>query len=66
MGVYDNRTETENVGVGDGYIKVTNSLVESHYLCVLGTTFVLIFIVRYLVIRVKRMEMMHRYKVRIW
>ena len=48
----------------DGYIKVTNSLVESNYLCVHGTTFVLIFIVRDLMMRVKRVEMMNHYKVR--
>ena len=50
--------------LGDEYIEVTNSLVENNYLCVLGTTFVLIFIVRDLVIRVKRVEMMHHYKAR--
>ena len=64
MGVYDNSTDTENVGEDGGYIKVTNSLVESNYLWVLGPTFVLIFIVRDLVMRVKRVEMMNHYKVR--
>ena len=65
MGVYDNSTETENVGEDDGYIKVTNSLFESNYLCVLGLKFVLFFIIRDLVIRVKRVEMNH-YTVRTW
>ena len=66
MGVYDNSTETENVAEDGGYIKVTNSLFESNYLCVPGPKFVLIFIVRDLVIRVKRVEMMNHYKIRTW
>ena len=66
MGVYDNSTETENVAEDGGYIKVTNSLVESNYLCVLCPKFVLILIVRDLVIGVKTVEMMNHYKVRTW
>ena len=49
-----------------GYIKVTNSLVKSNYLCILGPKYVLICIVRDLVIRVKTVEMMNHYEVRTW
>ena len=66
MGLHDNSTETENVGEDGGYIKVTNSLVESNYLCALGPKFLLIFVVRDFVMRVKRVEMMNHYKVRTW
>ena len=62
MGVYDKSTETKNVREDGGYIKVTHSLVQNNYLCVLGLKFVLIFIDRDLVIRVKRVEMMNYYK----
>ena len=54
------------MGEDGRYIKVTNSLVESNYLCILGPKFVLTFIVRDLVIRLKRVEMMNHYKVRTW
>ena len=49
-----------------GYIKVTNSLVESIYLYVLGPQYVLNFIYGDLVIRVKTVDMMNHYEVRNW